>query len=70
MRVINRKTMGDGPGFWAIFEYVFGIFYFLSVVMLKTKCANQSEKKFRCVNSIVSLPVHNGKGVSFTAVTF
>lgn len=44
MKVINEKTMGDEPGHWAIFEYVFVLFYFLSVVVLKTVCANQTEK--------------------------
>lgn len=34
----------DMPGYWAIFEYVFSIFYFLSVMVIKTVCANQSEK--------------------------
>lgn len=45
MTVVNEKTMGDGPGYWAIFEYVFGIFYFLSVVVIKIMCANQTEKE-------------------------
>lgn len=45
MKVINEKTMGDEPGYWAIFEYVFILFYFLSVVVLKTVCANQTEKE-------------------------
>lgn len=53
LRVINEKTMGDGPAHWAIFEYVFSTLYFLGVVVIKTLCANQSEKeviKTGCAN--------------------
>lgn len=44
MRVISEKAMGDWPGYCAIFDYVFGIFCSLSVVVIKKMCANQSEK--------------------------